>query len=323
MQIGEEIWDGKRVIKFLQLEDDIGLINQILQGLPAYDIYLRHKVKVLGTVLYFEVMSQGSGAGVIHPGIGCDEEGEPLRIPVPNVKPPTPSMIRIRIEDVRFYRKDVEDYALHRGSFVTPDKSSEEPNHFILRGQYWDMRFQKEEGHIKDRLGIKYLVQLLNNPYRDVHVFQLMEIVNTPVHDAWKSEEYTNVSDEDLGHIGMMRSGPTRGGSRPVSGELMQKYRSLQGNLAKAARSGDPLEIEEAQRELDEFEDLITLVMKPERDKQLENARTNVQQSIKRAYKALKRSGLPKLCDHLNNSVKKGYKCSYKPDPELVWKIKY
>ena len=95
-------------------------------------------------------------------------------------------------------------------------------------------------------------------------------------------------------------------------------------DLAKARETGIPLEIEEAQNHFNACK-RAQKVYNQKGNPELEKARGNVKNRIKKGIEQVKDAGLKELADHLTLQLRKGVKLSYIPDPDnaIDWVIEF
>ena len=211
-----------------------------------------------------------------------------------------------------------------KGKPVIPEDHGED--FFILKGEYWEVGFQGETSIIQDLNNIRYIVQLLHNPGKEILASELQRIVSGIALDF--NEEYSNKTEQEMNDEGM---GTT--GSRAVrtaqdnilDREIKQKAKKLFAYLEDAKKEGIPMVIEEAQEEYDNFINELQSGRNLKSNPDMEKARGNVKNHINRAIKNIKNAGLKELASYLAKRIHKGTKCYYTPDPDnpIKWEIKF
>ena len=174
-------------------------------------------------------------------------------------------------------RKHASSAPIREEKLPAPETQKDQeraPNHFIRCGESWQVGFGGEKNSIKDRENIRYIVHLLENEGRQMHVFDLVRAVkgHIPGDDA---ERYAKMTDEQMADEGMNRATLNGGRSGRDTADY-KKVKQLLADLKKIKQSGIPMEIEEAQREYDEKVAPILKSTGKERGTEEENARTNV-----------------------------------------------
>jgi hypothetical protein len=194
-------------------------------------------------------------------------------------------------------------------------------DYFVLKGEYWDVGFQGEEGHIKDRGSIRYIVQLLSRPFTMVHVSDLYSMVKPPTATAQENaRKCADMSAEQLEEEGMERkSGLHSGGKLQVDEKLLGKYREAERELQEAKNEPEGPEkallLKEAQMKFDDLSRRWKQ-QKPGQVLEVSGPRINAHNQIKAAEKIFREAGLPQLAYHIQKYVKTGTNCVYSPEPD-------
>ncbi len=239
------------------------------------------------------------------------------------------------LDDMIFWVKDVIEFEIKHGLATTTEEpinnlheraaSKEEPeregNYFIRCGEYWQVGFKGEKAMIRDAENIRYILQLVMNQGKEVHVFDLTRSVKGRVPEV-AADQYANMADEELEQEGMSKSTLSGGRSERDRADY-KKAQELLADLEKTKQRGIPMEIEEAQKEYDEKVAAILKGTNKKMNPEEEKARVNVKNHIDRAIKKLEKAGLKKLASHLADRLDKGVKCIYKSDPAnpVDWQI--
>ncbi len=240
-----------------------------------------------------------------------------------------------------FKASELEDFAKEHGlsSFCEPEPQHDQeraPNHFIKSGESWQVGFRGEEGTIKDGENIRYVVQLLMNQGKEVHVFDLTRAVKGGFPDDSSDREalpYREMVDGELEEEGMGIS-KLDGGKGEQDREdrkkekklLAEEAKKLLGELEKAKEGRIPVEIEEAQKEYDAFMKKAGQFKDDNKtNSEKEKARVNVRNHLDRAIKRLHDARLTKLAAHLDAQLSKGANCIYAPNSEdpIEWEINF
>jgi len=176
----------------------------------------------------------------------------------------------------------------------------EAPFAFALEGEYWTVTHEANRFRLKDSLGLRYLVRLLEQPGREIHVLDLVgERAGAAPHEA-----------VDLGDAGELLDDEAKASYR-------RRLDDLRDVLAEAESFGDA---ERASRVRDEIEmlagELGRAVGLGGRSRRAgaaaERARSAVQRRIKNALERIGEHA-PALAAHLGKAVRTGNFCVFRP----------
>lgn len=190
-------------------------------------------------------------------------------------------------------------------------------NYFVLSGDYWKVSFNKsEEVMVNNSKGMKYIAYLLSNPGQNIPILKLMKGIEGMEHTA---TEYDNMTDEQLADIGMRKTGAPPDKDRNKD---MKEAQRLLIELTKAKEAGIQMEIDEAQKEYDDFtSDLLS--DKTNVDKGFETQRKRIQKLMKNTIKNIGKVH-SELGEHLRTTIVTGVSCSYIYQEEPIdWYVKY
>lgn len=197
------------------------------------------------------------------------------------------------------------------------------PAHAELRrdGEMWAAGFAGETVRIRPSKGLCYLRHLLASPGREIHVVDLVGLVDGEP----SSRRGSSVATQDG-----LRPGREDAGSL-LDAEAKAAYRrrltELRDEMEEAELFEDSGRATRAKVEMDRItEELSRSVGLGGRDRRAasaaERARVNVTRTIRYAIRKISRE-LPGLGKHLENAVRTGTFCSYDPDPRTApeWRL--
>lgn len=197
---------------------------------------------------------------------------------------------------------------------ATPLAAAPHPQVFRRDGEFWTVRYGGRTSRLKDTKGMRYLRHLLSNPGREVHVLDLVAIIEHP-------ERGAEVTSEDI---------TSTGSDQPLLDEhakraYKQRLEDLQADIEEAEANHDPERVARLREEVDALiEQLSSAVGLGGRDRvttsSAERARVNVRKVVKEALRRIEAAD-PDLGAHLAATVRTGIYLSYTPDPRIstVW----
>jgi len=181
---------------------------------------------------------------------------------------------------------------------------------FRKSGDYWTIAYCGETRQLKDSRGLQYLAHLLHHPGREFHANELVALVAgaPPVTDQTTRDPDTPPPRRNLGDAGSVLDARAASDYRHRLTELREELSEAEGfnDIGRAAALR--AEIEAITREL-------TAGARGQRAAaHAERARLTVTKGIKAALQRI-RAAHPALSNHLATTIKRGYFCSYTPDP--------
>jgi hypothetical protein len=192
-------------------------------------------------------------------------------------------------------------------------------NVFARNGESWFTRFSGLEKHFRDRRGFHFIAHLLNSPNIDIECLDLAQIKAMPV----SSSQYPFI---EVGHA--ISQGLKITDTKPIGEhddkktKLKNEYYELLSELENAKKYNDPGRIERCEKEIETFKKSLRPSYEP--DNLREKSRVNVTSQIKESIKWIEREN-PGLAKHLNEYIKTGNSCSYRPPPDsaIVWNVRF
>jgi AAA ATPase domain len=187
---------------------------------------------------------------------------------------------------------------------------------FRCDGEYWTIAFDGLEVRVRDARGIRFLAQLLWQPYQQFHAVELVAS-SAPGPKEWA--DLPAVTDActvrlGLGDAGALLDAQARSAYR-------ERLEQLRGELSEAEARHDLGAMDQLRREVD-F--LTTELLEATRGRRAadhaERARLAVTKAVKSALHRLA-AVHPRLAAHLQATVRRGYFCVYTPDPRtpITW----
>ncbi len=191
---------------------------------------------------------------------------------------------------------------------------------FRREGEFWTIVWHGKTSRLKDAKGLRYIAYLLAHPGDQIHVHDLIIVVEGSAVDRQSHAAAHSDGLEIVRDIGGRDSALD---SRARS-EYGARLRELRTELDEAERFNDTGRRERLRAEIELVSDELTAAGLGRRasSDNAERARGMVSKRI--------RATLDKLCDedpvlgrHFNASIKTGYFCAYLPDPDhkIAWQM--
>jgi hypothetical protein len=181
------------------------------------------------------------------------------------------------------------------------------PGHLFRReGDLWTIASSGKEIRLRDMRGLHYLATLLREPGREFHVNDLVA--------PGRSRPPAGAEDPDL----VVARGLGDAGER-LDARARAAYRArlleLDEELAEAERRSDLGGTLRARAEREALvEELSAATRSPRAGSHAERARVAVTKAIGAAIERI-RASHPELGAHLSETIRRGYFCSYAPEP--------
>jgi hypothetical protein len=193
-----------------------------------------------------------------------------------------------------------------RDSLDAVRREGEGPARFRREGDVWAIAYAGKEIRLRDLRGLEYLATLLREPGREFHASDLVTGGRAPAAAA--------AGDESL-RVGY---GTGDAGER-IDARARAVYRArlveIEEELAEAERCNDRARLERAGKEKEALVDELAGAARGRRaSSDAERARVTATKGIKAALDKIA-AGHPELGAHLQATVRRGYFCSYNPDP--------
>ncbi len=197
---------------------------------------------------------------------------------------------------------------------------------FHREGEYWTIAYQGTVCRVRDTLGLRYLASLLRSPHKQIHVLELVALVEDPRENV--AAEGRNPAA--LAEVGMHVSRLGDAGEildSQAKAAYKRRLEELRQELEEARACNDLERVARVQQEIDFLTEEITSgVGLGGRDRRAasaaERARVNVTRAIKAALQRLSVHH-PALGLYLTRTINTGTFCSYTPDIHLPspWKL--
>lgn len=185
----------------------------------------------------------------------------------------------------------------------------------------WEITFEGQTIRPADSYGLRYIHCLLVNPSKKIHVSELMKALPRRQKSQLLLEKGEKIEFEDE------LNGSTADDS--VGEAALKQYKErlaeLSGDIKRAEKSGNSMELEELRKEFNEITDYLkTVTGRKGRPRKLldqsENQRQAVKNCIIDAFAAIKKEHTP-LHKHfkIEKTIKLGLDCSYNPPRATSW----
>ncbi|HVO23455.1 MAG TPA: hypothetical protein VMW56_07485 [Candidatus Margulisiibacteriota bacterium] len=168
---------------------------------------------------------------------------------------------------------------------------------FRKEGEYWTIAYGGTVCRLRDTRGLQYLAQLLRQPGKKIAV---QALVGTPPTVAATQRTPTTASQAAV---------------------CRSRLRDLREELERARLARDNMRAQLLAREIDLVQRLRRSAAARERvGPEVERARLTVTKGLKSALEKI-RAAHPVLAGHLMVTLRRGYFCSYTPDPQrpMFW----
>jgi len=188
---------------------------------------------------------------------------------------------------------------------------------FRREGEYWSIAFDDRVFRLRDTKGLHYIARLLGQPFRELHVSELVTAASTSAPRAVQDDLSVRAS---LGDAGEALDAQARAELRGRVEDLRQEIEEAERfhDLGRLAALRDELEF--LMRELARA---VGIGGRSRREVSLdERARVNVTKVIKTALRRIAEQS-PALGRHLEHAIHTGTTCSYSPDrdAQVMWKL--
>ncbi|MGO9266983.1 MAG: hypothetical protein ACLQBA_19260 [Candidatus Binataceae bacterium] len=201
---------------------------------------------------------------------------------------------------------------------------------FCRKGDYWMLSYGDEYALVHDRKGLRYVAYLLCYPQKEIHVLDLVSFIPT------RRACQPLLEREDLpDNYGAFVDG-ARARGLGDAGELLdrqarcaykQRLTELAEELRQVKKDGDEQRAVKLEDEIAAIEQELRRAFGPGGRARVaaavaERARVNVTRTVRLAIDQIA-SASPKLARYLNGSIRTGYFCSYRPDPDcsISWQL--
>jgi hypothetical protein len=181
---------------------------------------------------------------------------------------------------------------------------------YVMRceGEYWLVAFDGRADRFRHSLGFRYLAELLWHPGCPVRATELAAAGRATAPSRRRDPDVTVRAD--LGDAGIIIDARARA-------EYKQRLAELAAELEDAERSNDIGRIPVVKREIDALTEQLASVARGHRiASHAERARVAVTKGLSSAIDRIAQRH-PALGEHLRVTVKRGYSCTYSPDPRV------
>jgi non-specific serine/threonine protein kinase len=216
-----------------------------------------------------------------------------------------------------------QDTSVHRAATCAPPAPSA-THLFRQEGDYWTIGYDGTVFRLKHVRGLSYMAHLLQHPYQEWHVFDLVTLAKAPA-------SLLSVPSRPLSTI----AAPA-GAGLGDAGEILdlqartaykQRLQVLQEELAEAQRANDIGRRATVQQEIEMLKQHLAAAVglggrSRRAASQAERARVNVTNGIRAALTKIAVYS-PLLAQYLTMTIKTGLLCSYTPAPHspLFWQF--
>jgi non-specific serine/threonine protein kinase len=197
----------------------------------------------------------------------------------------------------------------------------------LQQGDYWQIHYQGQTAFIKSMRGLHCLACLLRCPRREFHVSELLvRLLELPAASSAVRAHRRQPGNGNQGIASGLNDGiPVL--DAQAKAEYKRRLSELRLELEEAEQFNDPDRATKAHDEMDAIAQHLAAAIglggrNRKSSSEAERARWAVTKRIKKAIQKIGDT-IPTLGHHLSASVKTGYFCSYKPDPDrpVRWKF--
>ncbi len=232
-----------------------------------------------------------------------------------------------RISDQLLENSEVGLFEEKSEAQSTVTTSMTEENIFRNEGDFWKIIYHGERIRpLKDAKGLRYLAILLQNPEHSFHVLDLVRLVNGS--DIPTKEIFSRLSKEQLAEeeLNLSNFGDAVQVIDPMAlSKYKKEIRDLEEDINEAENNNDFARLAMLRGEKEFLEQHILASTDPKgrirkMDNDSDKARKAVYISLKAIIEKIQKKH-PGLGQHLENSIKTGFFCSYLPDQPISWVI--
>ena len=213
-----------------------------------------------------------------------------------------------------------------RGPFTSlPVFRPREDAAFLLRGDYWTIRYQGQVARLRATRGLKCLASLLRSPGKEFHVSELIaEFAELPALTEVEAASQPALPAQ-FPSADALSSGPLLDARAKTA--YRHRLKDLRQDLTEAERFGDRERTTRVQEEMNCIAEQLAAAVglggkKRRAGSHAEKARSTVTKRIKDSINKIG-DAIPVLGRHLSARIKTGYFCSYNPHPDrpVAWKF--
>jgi hypothetical protein len=186
------------------------------------------------------------------------------------------------------------------------------PNVCRLEGEYWQMSYAGMTSRLRDGKGLRYIARLLAQPGRDVHV---ADLATDGVGGAAGEGAYDRTTGRHLGAV--------------LDPRAMAEYRvrlaELRDELDGSTTAGDGGRAERTRQEMDAITEALSAAYgiggrARRAGDPADRIRKAVTIQIRRTRERIRAVHAP-LGRHLENALRTGFVCSYRPEHPVEWRL--
>ena len=186
----------------------------------------------------------------------------------------------------------------------------------VLRseGEFWTIAYEGRTIRLRDSRGLRYLAALLYHPGRRLHVHEIVRVVSGET-DASVMRCSSLTTRSDLGDAGDVLDARARAAYRT-------RLTELKDEMEDAERTSDLGRKTKLRQEIETLgHELLEAARGRKAASHVERARITVTKGIKTALMKIG-DRHPELGSHLYATVRRGYWCTYQPDPRrpIEWR---
>jgi len=205
-----------------------------------------------------------------------------------------------------------------------------EENFFRLEKDYWQVRFQGKRWSIRQSVGIRYIICLIERAYNDepeIHVSELYYLVHgRPIS---KNTELNRLSKKKLSEIGLDVSGLAEGLDVMTPDGIewcREQRRQLDEQMEEAEKIGQIMEVQDLRDKKEALEDYVKKALGLSRrvrkaSDENERTRKSVSKAIESALVRMGKNEGDELATYIDDHLVKGLFCSFRKDQNNFWKI--
>jgi tetratricopeptide (TPR) repeat protein len=190
---------------------------------------------------------------------------------------------------------------------------------FHREGEYWTVVWHGKTSRLKDAKGLRYIAYLLAHPGDQIHVHDLITVVEGGAVDT---QSHATAHSDGLEIVRDVGARDSALDSRARS-EYGARLRELRTELDEAQRFNDTGRSERLLAEIELVSDELSVGLRRRSSSDnAERARGMVSKRIRATLDKIHDQD-PSLSRHFTTSIKTGYFCAYLPDPDhkFVWQM--
>lgn len=194
------------------------------------------------------------------------------------------------------------------------------PNIFRLSGKTWVTQFEGQESHLRDSPRTRYLHTLLKHQGKYLRCGHILGVTRGELSNAFKEEHWKELIENGI----LTLDSEQRIEVLPTENrrKFLEAVEQIEGEIEALRQNGQAAEALEREEEIANIKAQLQRSQYQGRSVIFANRanrdRNAVGNGIRRAIETLHPLN-PLLANHLTNSIRLGYECTYQPEKPISW----